>query len=126
MSRYNWVCEIVEQIVKDKTTAQMVVDRLQEEGVLHVGYGKPEVDKILIKFSDTFGTTKNSKYDRYSAGRLAGKYGVQAITGIIDLLGRNSQEKFSPVVNSVSELESKMPSVLNFLRNINQGEELDL
>lgn len=121
-----YLVDVVNHIVKNKQTAEIVIDRLIEEGALHVGYGNADVDKILLSFSNTFGTTKASKYDRFSATRLASKYGVQAILGIIGLLGQNSQEKYAPVVNNVSELESKMPSVLNFLRNIEGSKELNI
>lgn len=120
----NYVLEVIEQIVKDKPTAKMVLERLEEEGVIHVGYGNAEVDQILEQFSNTFGTTKASRHDRFSANRLARKYGVQSIIGIVGLLGQNSEEKFAPVVNSVSELEGKMPSVLRFLRQLDK--ELDI
>lgn len=126
MNRYDYLLQAVTKITKDEVIAKMVLDRLTEEGVLHVGYGNVEVDKILAKFSDTFGTTKASKFDRFSASRLAGKYGVQAITGIMELLSTNSDEKYAPVVNSVKEFEDKMPSILNFLRKLDKGDELDI
>lgn len=118
--------ELITQIVGDAITAEMVVETLQDEGLLHLGYGDADVDKIVIKFTETFGTTKVSKYDRFSASRLAKKYGSQAIVGIIQLLAENSTEKYAPVVNSVSQLEEKLPSILNFLRNVKGTEEIDV
>lgn len=126
MSRYNYLLEIVTNITKDEVSAKMILERLTEEGVLHIGYGNAEVDQILTKFSDVFGTTKASRYDRYSANRLASKYGVQAICGIMALLGENSTEPYAPIVNNVKEMEDKMPSILNFLRKLDKGSELDI
>jgi hypothetical protein len=124
--RRAWVVELVTQIVKDQPTAEMVVERLQEEGLLVLGYGDKEVDRVIEMFTNTFGTTKVSRYDRFAANRLVEKYGSQAVVGIIDLLGKNAGEKFAPVTNSVSQLEEKMPSVLNFLRNLKSEETLDI
>lgn len=126
MNRKDYLFEAIDQIVKDKIKTQMVFDRLMEEGALSVGYGNAEVDQILTKFSDVFGTTKASRYDRYSANRLASKYGVQAICGIMALLGENSTEPYAPIVNNVKEMEDKMPSILNFLRKLDKGSELDI
>lgn len=126
-SKRTWVVEMLSQIVKGNQservqTAEMIVDRLMEEGLLNLGYGDKDVEAIVGAFTDTFGTTKTSRNDRFAAHRLSQKYGAQAVVGIVRLLAENSTEKFAPVVNSVSQLEDKMPSVLNFLRN-NQGEE---
>lgn len=123
MSKREYILEIVEKLVGDKPTAEMVIDRLQEEGVLHLGYGNVDVDRIVEKFTETYGTTKVSKYDRFSAQRLANKYGSQAIVGIIDMLASLNGEKYAPVVNNVSQLEEKLPSILNFLRK-QKGEEV--
>lgn len=108
---------IIADIVGDRIKAEVIVDRLQEEGVLHLGHGNVDVDRVVEKFSDTFGTTKTSKYDRFAAKRLVDKYGSDAVVGIIGLLGSRSTEKFAPVVNSISQLESKWASVLNFVRS---------
>lgn len=125
MSKKTWVVEIITGVVGDKTTAEMVVERLMEEGLLNLGYGNADVDAIVVAFSDTFGTTKTSRNDRFAAHRLAQKYGAQAVVGIVQLLAENNTEKFAPVVNSVSQLEEKMPSVLNFLRNIKEEGPID-
>lgn len=122
--RKEYIIELITSIVKDKPTAEMVVERLQEEGLLVLGYGNSEIDNVLQKFADTFGTTKISKYDRFAANRLVKKYGDKALIGVIDLYGKNIQERFAPRVNSVSELENKMPSILLFLRGLN--DELDI
>lgn len=130
-SKKDWVVEMISQLVKDSNPAQavqtseIIVERLMEEGLLHLGYGDKDVDRITQKFTDVFGTTKISKSDRFSARRLANKYGGQSVCGIIDLLAKNNGEKYAPVVNSVAQLEEKMPSVLNFLRKVQgKGEEI--
>lgn len=124
MSKRAWVVELVQSVVRcDVPTAEMLVDRLMEEGLLHLGYGDADIDRVVETFTDTFGTTKVSKADRWAANRLVKKYSSQAVVGIVQLLGQNSTEKFAPVVNSVSDLETKWVSVLNFLRN-QKGEEV--
>ena len=123
MSKRIWVIELITQIVGDATTAEMVVDRLMEEGVLHLGNGNADVDKIVDSFTEAFGTTKVSKTDRFAAHRLATKYGSQAVVGIIRLLAENSTAKYAPVVGSVTQLETKWVSVLNFVRNMKQTED---
>lgn len=125
--RRAWVVQLVTQIVKDEPTAEMVVDRLTEEGLLHLGYGNADVDIVVKKFTDTFGTTKVSQADRFSAHRLTKKYGSQAIVGIVQLLAEHSTEKYAPVVGSIAQLETKWVSVVNFLRNISaDNEEIDV
>lgn len=126
MSRRDYILDILTTIIGDKVKAEVVLERLEDEGVIHLGYGIQEIDQIVEKFTTVFGTTKTTKYDRWAAGRMAKKYGAQAVCGIIGLLGKFSQEKFAPVVNNVTELENKMPSVLNFIRNVSDNREVDL
>lgn len=121
----DWVVKLVTQIVKDKPTAEMVVDRLMEEGVLHLGYGDADIDEVIRVFTDTFGTTKVSNTDRFAANRLVRKYGAQSVVGIIRLLEVNNTERYMPVVGSIAQLETKWVSVLNFLRNVqSNGDEV--
>lgn len=122
MSRKQWVTELITQIVGDKPTADMVVQRLEEEGVLHLGYGDADVDRVVEKFTDTFGTTKTSRQDRFAAHRLVRKYGAQSVCGVVDLLSQNSTERYAPVVGSIAQLETKWVSVLNFLRNVRKDD----
>lgn len=124
MSKRVYVVDLITQIAGNKQTAEMIVERLENEGLLHLGYGDAEVDMIVTRFSEAFGTTKASKYDRFAAGRLAKKYGGQAVCGIIDLLANAQTEKYAPVTNSVVQLEEKLPSILNFLRNLKGNEDI--
>ena len=125
-SKRAWVVELITTIVGDKPTADMVVEALINEGVINLGYGDNDVEVIVQKFSETFGTTKTSKQDRWAAHRLAQKFGSQSVVGVIGLLAQNSDQKYAPVVNSVAELENKFVSVMNFLRNIKGSEEIQL
>lgn len=126
MSRRKWVVELITQIVKDVPTAEMVVDRLMEEGVLHLGYGDAEVDAVVSKFTEVFGTTRTSQADRWAAHRLVKRYGSQAVVGIIQLLGSLSHERYAPVVGSIMQLEDKWVSVMNFLRKNREEEIIDV
>lgn len=121
-NRKTWVVELVTGVVGDKLTAEMVVDRLMEEGVLHLGYGDADIDKVVEQFKTTFGTTKVSKQDRWAANRLIAKYGSQPICGIVVLLGQYQDVKYAPVVGSIAQLETKWVSVLNFVRKAKQEE----
>jgi len=124
--RKQYIIDLVVTIVKDKPTAEMVVERLEEEGLLVLGYGNSEIDNVVQKFTDTFGTTKTSKYDRFAADRLTKKYGSQAICGIIGLMGEHATEKFAPRIGSISQLEEKIVSVMHFLRTLKSDETLDI
>lgn len=97
-------------------TAGMIVERMQDEGLLVLGFGDTDVDRVIETFKKTFGTTKATKYDRFAANRMCSKYGAQSVCGVITLLASSSAERFAPVVGSVSQLEEKWVSVLNFLR----------
>lgn len=124
--RKEYILDLITKIVRDKPTAEMVVEVLQAEGLLVLGYGNSEIDNVVQKFVDTFGTTKTTKYDRFAADRLVKKYGDKAICGIIEMLGKSATERFAPRVNNISDLESKMPSILVFLRGVRNNEELDV
>lgn len=126
MSKKQYVVELVEHAIRggtkgnEKITAQIIVERLIDEGLLVLGYGDADIDRVVETFKETFGTSKVSKYDRFAAGRLCKVNSVNAVCGIIKLLGQRSQEKYAPVVNSISQLEEKWPSVVNFLRGNNK------
>lgn len=127
MSRKKYVVELIANMLKGTAaervqSAEMIVLRLTEEGLLNLGYGDADVERVVSTFADTFGTTKTSKHDRFAAHRLVQKYGSQAVCGIMKLLAENSTEKYAPVVNSVAQFEEKMPSVLNFLRKTSGDE----
>lgn len=131
MSKRDWVVGLIANMLNTNPTtavqeAEMIVDRLMEEGLLHLGYGDADIDIVVETFTDTFGTTKVSKPDRWAANRLVKKYGSQSVVGIIRLLGQGSTEKFAPVVNSVADLETKWVSVLNFLRKQKGDEVIDI
>lgn len=118
-----YIAKRIEKIVADKVKAEMVMDMLTEEGVLHLGYGSADIDLVLTTFQETFGTTKTTRFDRFAANRLCKKYGARGVAGIIKLLGQE-EDKYKPVVNSVVELEAKLPSVLNYLRKTNEKEDI--
>lgn len=114
-----WLVDIIANYIpgdSPQIIAEPIVDRLIEEGVLHFGYGEPEIDQVVEAFKQTFGTTNTSRYDRFAAQRLVKNYGSQAVIGIIKLLASRSTEEFAPIVNNISELEKKWVSVLNFVR----------
>jgi len=118
--------ELIDVVVKNKQTSDMVIELLTNEGLLVLGYGLATVDSIVNKFTETFGTTKTSKYDRFAANRLATKYGSQSIVGIIDMLGATTGDKYCPVVNNITQLEEKLPSILNYLRKKSDSSTLNM
>lgn len=109
----------------DKPTAEMLVERLMEEGLLVLGYGDKEVDRVVIQFTESFGTTRTSRQDRWAAQRLVRKYGENAVVGIIRMLSSLNAEDYSPVVNSVDDLERKWVSVVTFLRKHQPSEDIE-
>lgn len=120
-----YVIEVISKVCGDKVTAEMIFDRLSEEGVIHLGYGDADIDEVVRVFTETFGTTKVSNTDRFAANRLVRKYGAQAVVGIIKLLAQNNTERYAPVVGSIAQLETKWVSVLHFLRNVqSNGDEV--
>ena len=121
-----YVNELIANIIKDKPTAEMVVERLMEEDLLNLGYGNSDIDAVVIQFSETFGNTKTSKFDRFAAKRLTEKYGRDSIVGIIQMLGKRRDEKFAPMVGSIVQLEQKIVSVMNFLRKGMDNQDLDI
>lgn len=122
--RRKHILELITRITGSELMSEDIVMALEEEGVLHLGYGDPEVDLILDTFKDAFSTTKASKQDRWAAHRLAQKYGAQAVVGIIKALAMNRAYAYAPVVNNVAQMETKMVSILNFLRSIGDGETI--
>lgn len=132
-NRKDWVVGLIAQIVRGapteaaSKTAEMIVERLMEEGLLVIGYGDKDVERVVQKFTDSFGTTKTSRQDRWAAHRLARKYGSQAVCGIIQILAENSTEKYAPVVGSITQLEEKWVSVLRFVRKqTEEDKEVDI
>lgn len=119
MNRLQYITDMITAIVGDKIKAEMVMERLRDEGLLVLGYGNVDIDQVVEKFSSTFGTTRTTKYDRFAAGRLTAKYGAQSVCGIIGLLGVAGDERYKPVVNNITELENKWVSVVAFLRKNN-------
>lgn len=116
MGRRKYILGRMFKIIDDMPACEDILDMLEEEGVLHLGYGEPDVDLILSTFKEIFGTTKASRQDRWAANRMAAKYGSQAVAGIIRALGAQTGSKYAPIVNNVAEMENKMVSILNFLR----------
>lgn len=123
MRNRKWLLELLVSTGVSQQQAEIIADRLQEENILHLGYGDKDVDDIVDTFRDAFGTTKTTKQDRFAADRLAKAHGAKAVTAIIRMLAQRSSEPYVPVVNNVSELEKKLQSILHFLRRA-QGEVL--
>jgi hypothetical protein len=125
-SKRIWVARVIRDVTHcDAPSAEMLIERLMEEGLLTLGFGNSDVDKVVQKFTDTFGTTKVTRQDRYAAHRMATKYGSQAVVGIIQLLASKNTEKYAPVVGSVAQLEDKFVSVMSFLRKCGEEDVID-
>lgn len=93
-----------------------LLEALNTTDMKKITYGNPDINKIVETFSDCFGTTKVSKFDRFAAKRLAAKHSADAIVKVITALASLRGDKFCPNVNSVQHLEEKLPSVMNFLK----------
>lgn len=86
----------------------------------------PEVQKVVDAFQGAFGTTKVSKWDRFAASRLSKKYGADNIAQIITILAQHQGDKYTPVVNSIRQLEEKWVNVSNFFSRIQENQEVEL
>lgn len=126
MSKKQLVISLVEEILGDRISAEMIVERLQEEGLLHLGYGNADIDQVIEAFDQTFGTTKTSKYDRFAANRMVRKYSAQAVCVIIQTLGENRDAKYAPMVGNIAQLETKFVSVLHFLRTLDKDQTIEV
>lgn len=103
-----------------------IVDQLIREGAIPLTFaGNIEVGLILDTFQMGFGTTAASRTDRYAAARLAKRYGVEEVVRIVDGLATHKAEKFAPVVNSLTQLEQKLPQVMRFVQT-KGGAEVDV
>lgn len=117
MSKKDHIIETIMQIVHDELTARMVYERLRDEGVINIGYGDNDIDRVVEAFKESYGITRISRYDRYSASRLVKAHGVQSVVGVIKLMGQAQGDRYSPVLNNIQQLEDKWVSVINYLRN---------
>lgn len=71
---------------------------------------------ISEAFQKAFGTTKVTNFDRYAAKRLYLKHTTDAIVAIINALAAHAGEEFCPIVNSITAIENKLPSIIAFLK----------
>lgn len=74
------------------------------------------IQSIVDAFSEAFGTTATSQYDRFAAKRLHVKHGAEGIIKVINALAANAGQQYCPSVNSVSEIEKKWVTILQFLK----------
>lgn len=124
MERKQHAIHVIESIVKDRPTAEMVLERLQDEGLLHLGHGNTDIDQVVGAFQETFGNTKTTKFDRFAANRLTAKYGARSVVGVMKLLATMQDDKYAPVVSNVVQLEEKWVAILNFVRKKGQSGEV--
>lgn len=127
--RRDYVSSLITPIIGNKDIADEVIDVLVKEDLLTLQYGNSDVSDIVDTFKEAFGITKTTKYDRFSAKRLADKHGSESIVQIIKLIAQRSGEQFCPTIGSVQQLESKWVSVIRFLRGnrgFNNSIEIDL
>lgn len=89
-------------------------------------YGDHNINKIINTFTESFGTTKSTKYDRLAAKRLYEKHGLAPICGAIKALANYQSDKYSPVTNNVSQFEEKLPSIAKFLNSKSNEQVIEL
>jgi predicted DNA-binding protein YlxM (UPF0122 family) len=86
----------------------------------------PNIQSIVDAFSEAFGTTKSSKWDRFAAKRLHVKYQAPEVVKLINALANATGDKFAPSVNNVAQLEEKLPQVVKFLQTKSENVMIDL
>ena len=111
-----YALESIKDLVADEAWRESIVDKLIKDGIIEENFGNQAVSGVVEAFKDSFGTTKASKWDRFSAKRLSDKYGSDSIVKVIKALA-SSQDKYRPTVNSVQQLEDKWVQVGTFLRS---------
>lgn len=117
MERKNEAIRLVSTYVKgDTPTAEAIIERLQDEGLLHLGHGKAEVDQIVGTFKELFGSTRTSQMDRAAANRLATAHTTQAVIGVMKLMKQAQHQQYAPTIGSVKQLEDKWVNVISFIR----------
>lgn len=111
-----YALESLKDLIVDMARREAVVDKLIKDGIIEENFGNQAVSAVVEAFKDSFGTTKASKYDRFSAKRLSDKYGSENIVMIIKALA-GTNDKYKPIVNSVQQLEEKWVAVGNFIKS---------
>jgi hypothetical protein len=84
----------------------------------------PDIQEIIDAFTENFGTTKSTRWDRYAAKRLSDKYGADRIVKVIQILAAHGGEPYVPSVGSVRELEEKLVKVQSFFKRLQANSEV--
>lgn len=85
-----------------------------------------DVQLIIDAFMNAFGTTKATAYDRYAAKRLHVKYEAKNIVLLINAVASLADEQYYPTINSVSQLENKLPQVVGFVGRHSTNKVIEL
>lgn len=83
-----------------------------------------DVQAIIDAFVEQFGVTKTTQYDRWAAKRLYTKHGSENIVAIIKALAHYADDKYCPVIGSVSQIEKKWVNIAKFLKAKSEGSEI--
>lgn len=111
----------------DLDVAIPIVDQLIMDGIISLAYaGDPDVSAAVDQFQIMFHTTAPLKTDRFAASRLTKRHGLATVLFFIQQLGNRRTEKFAPVVNSLTQLEQKWPSIEKFIGTEGRKEGLDV
>jgi|ERR1035437_8000597 hypothetical protein len=89
-------------------------------------YGNKDINDIVNAFAKVFGNTKTTKYDRFASKRLADKYTSSEIVKVINALSLGANDKYCPVVNSVSQLETKLPNIISYFKKKSSDQIINL
>lgn len=117
MRSKQWITDVIRSVGVEKTTAEMIVERLEEEGVLHLGYGDADIDLVVDAFRNYLSVSKITQQDRWAAARLTKVHGSKAVMDVVKMYA-TATGQYKPVINNIVELENKFQSVLSFLRKM--------
>lgn len=123
MERKKYALDLISSITGNVQMAETILERLTDDGLLHLGYGKAEVDQIVGTFKELFMTSVITKQDRAAANRLANTHGVKSVIQVMKMLAQFGTGQYAPTVNNVAQLEQKWVSVMGYLRKTVQGSE---
>lgn len=102
---------------------------MQEETEV-VTYGNKDVNSIIETFSELFGNTKTTRYDRWAAARMmkSSRYGgAEGIVLLMRMFHSVSSEQYAPSVSSVSQFDAKLPAIVTYIKKKGQlMEEIQL
>ena len=121
------ICDITPATLHNtKNKLKPVLEALKMVTSPPTEYGNPDINKIIKAFSEAFGNTKTTKYDRFASKRLKDKYGTEDIIRVINALSASQNDKYAPTVRSVAQFEEKLPQIASYFKKKEPNQIIEL